>query len=267
MSTSEIFLFIILTSVLGIIVGTTTAHHTNGAKVTRHNHSHEVLLNPGSSSEIYYKGRCTHTGTGTCKLMANGACESTPTSVASNMTTDKGVALYNQGNYTEAIKYYDKALAIQPNNTYPLYYKALALDSLGNHTGALEYYDKVLAMDPHDVATLTNIGLILANQRNYTGAIKCYDKALAIDACDSNALTEKGEALYNLGNYTGATSYHDKAEAALVQHLLGESCKKGLLHAKQLLQQSQSAGAISKNGTCSCSVSVLLPYMVDILAS
>jgi len=32
---------------------------------------------------------------------------------------------------------------------------------------------------------------------------------------------------------------------------LGESCKKGLLHAKQLLQQSQSAGVISQNGTCS----------------
>ena len=40
---------------------------------------------------------------------------------------------------------------------------------------------------------------------------------------------------------------------------MGESCNKGLLHAKHLLHADslchfQSAGAISQNGTCSCSV-------------
>ena len=89
---------------------------------------------------------------------------------------------------------------------------------------------------------------------NYTGAIEYYDKALAIDACSSNALTEKGLALYHLGNYTGAMSYHDKAVAALLQHLLGESRNKGLLHAYRLLHANPYVGAISQNGTCSCSV-------------
>ena len=31
--------------------------------------------------------------------------------------------LYNQGNYTEAIKYFDKVLAIDPNNADAIYYK------------------------------------------------------------------------------------------------------------------------------------------------
>jgi hypothetical protein len=66
--------------------------------------------------------------------------------------------------------------------------------------------------------------------------------------------TDKGIALYNLGNYTGAISYHDKAVAALLQHLLGEICNKGLLHANRLLHANPAVGTISQNGTCSCSV-------------
>ena len=42
-------------------------------------------------------------------------------------------------NDTGAIEYYDKALAIQPNDTYALDNKGLALDNLENHTGAIEY--------------------------------------------------------------------------------------------------------------------------------
>jgi tetratricopeptide (TPR) repeat protein len=32
--------------------------------------------------------------------------------------------------------------------------KGWAFDGLGNYTGAIEYYDKVLAIDPHNVGTL-----------------------------------------------------------------------------------------------------------------
>ncbi|MGC1928382.1 MAG: tetratricopeptide repeat protein [Candidatus Nitrosopolaris sp.] len=32
--------------------------------------------------------------------------------------------------------------------------KGIALYNLGNHTGAIEYYDKALTIDPHDETTL-----------------------------------------------------------------------------------------------------------------
>lgn len=44
---------------------------------------------------------------------------------------NKALALDNLGNHTEAIKYYDKGLAIDPNNVRALTYKANALDELG----------------------------------------------------------------------------------------------------------------------------------------
>jgi tetratricopeptide (TPR) repeat protein len=45
---------------------------------------------------------------------------------------NKGLTLDNLGNYTGALQYYDKALAINPNDANALINKALALKYLGN---------------------------------------------------------------------------------------------------------------------------------------
>ena len=46
---------------------------------------------------------------------------------------EKGIDLvYNQGNYTEAVKYFDNVLSMDPGNVYSLFYKGAALGSLGD---------------------------------------------------------------------------------------------------------------------------------------
>src|SRR5215467_2126576 len=62
----------------------------------------------------------------------------------------KGNTLFYQGNYTQAIQYYDKALAIDPNNKVALANKGNALVQLGNYTQSIQYYDKL----PVDTALL-----------------------------------------------------------------------------------------------------------------
>ena len=54
--------------------------------------------------------------------------------------------------------------------------KGLSLDNLGNYTGAIAYYDKVLAVDPNNVAALSNKGNALGSLGNYTEAIAYFDK-------------------------------------------------------------------------------------------
>jgi len=49
--------------------------------------------------------------------------------------TGKGISLYYLGNYTGAISYYDKVLAIKPNDTKAIEAKAAAIDKLGSHNG------------------------------------------------------------------------------------------------------------------------------------
>jgi tetratricopeptide (TPR) repeat protein len=115
---------------------------------------------------------------------------------------DKGKAFFKLGNYTEAITYYDKALAIDPKDTKALYYKGAALDSLGNLTGAIVYYDKVLAINATDIGALNDKGLSLSRLGKNAEAIVYYDKVLAINATDTRALYNKGLALDRLGNHT-----------------------------------------------------------------
>jgi Tetratricopeptide repeat/PKD domain len=74
-----------------------------------------------------------------------------PSSDATTLNS-KGIALENQGKYAEAITYYDRALAIDPNNKFALSNKGNALDSLGKYAEAITYYDRALAIDPGALA-------------------------------------------------------------------------------------------------------------------
>ena len=55
---------------------------------------------------------------------------------------------------TKLSEYYDKALAIVPNDIDTLYEKGYALDSLGKYKEALSYYDRVLSINPRDSSAL-----------------------------------------------------------------------------------------------------------------
>ena len=77
----------------------------------------------------------------------------------------KAETLAGLGNYTGAIVYYDKALAIDPRDKFALTNKGAALDGLGNHAEAIQYYDKALAIDPHFVLALNGKGWALYKLR------------------------------------------------------------------------------------------------------
>jgi len=94
-----------------------------------------------------------------------------------------------------------------------LYNKALALDDLGRFDEAITYYNKVLAISPNDTDTLSNAGLALDNLGRHAQAITYYDRVLAINPADTDALYNKGLALEGLGLKNNATVYYKKVLA------------------------------------------------------
>jgi tetratricopeptide (TPR) repeat protein len=126
---------------------------------------------------------------------------------------NKGQALDDVGNYTGAILYYNKALAIDPKFEFALYDKGDALNSLGNYTQSIQFLDKALAIDPKDNVALNDVGLDLNSLGNHKDAITYFDKALAIEPKDEIYLNNIGWALDGLGNYKEAITYLDKALA------------------------------------------------------
>jgi tetratricopeptide (TPR) repeat protein len=70
---------------------------------------------------------------------------------------------------------------------------------LGKYNGIIGYFDKVLAIDPNDPVVLNHRGISLINLGNYSGAITYYDKALAIRPNYATALDNKNKILDLLG--------------------------------------------------------------------
>ena len=96
-------------------------------------------------------------------------------------TGNKADALYSQGNYTQAIQYYDRAFAVDPNDTYALNGKGNALDGIGS-----TFY----------------------NQGKYTQSIQYYNKALAINSTDSSALFGKQNAISKIVASASTSGYN-----------------------------------------------------------
>jgi tetratricopeptide (TPR) repeat protein len=141
----------------------------------------------------------------------------------------KGASLLYLGNYTGALVYFDRALAIDPKYVLALTGKGNALNGLGNYTGALVYFDKVLTINPHAPYALNNKGMILDILGNHTGAIVYFDKALRIEPKAIFILESKGTTLDELKNYTGAMVYFDKALAINPKNVLGLDGKAATL--------------------------------------
>jgi tetratricopeptide (TPR) repeat protein len=127
--------------------------------------------------------------------------------------SNKGGALDGLGRHKEAIEWFDKALAIDPDNVKVLGNKGGALDTLGRHEEAIEWFDKALAIDPNDVIALCNKGVSLGHMGRHKEAIEWFDKALAIDPNYVIALCNKGVSLSDLGRYKEAIEWFDKALA------------------------------------------------------
>jgi tetratricopeptide (TPR) repeat protein len=157
-------------------------------------------------------GNATTTGNATT---AGGNATTTEERLTTNDSAlgGKGAALDSLGEYQDALEYYDRALAMDPNNVSALGGKGAALDSLGEYQDALEYYDRALAMDPNNTNIVNNKGGALGNLGRYEEAMEYIDRALAMDPNNTNIVNNKGTALFYLGREEEALEYYDRALA------------------------------------------------------
>ena len=142
---------------------------------------------------------------------------------------------YGQGNYENALEYYEKALKISeeklgadhPNTAATYNNLAVVYDDQGNYEKALKYYEKALkvyeeklgADHPDTAATYNNLAVVYYEQGNYEKALEYYEKALRIreeklgaDHPDTAATYNNLALVYDdQGNYEKALEYYEKA--------------------------------------------------------
>jgi tetratricopeptide (TPR) repeat protein len=125
---------------------------------------------------------------------------------------NKGVTLYKMGKPKEALTCLERALGINPNYADAWYNRGATLYSLNKYDEALNSFNNAVKLNPDDAEAWTNRGLILLHKLGqYDEALKSFNRALEINPDDTLAWRNKGRALYKLDRYKKAIFSYDKA--------------------------------------------------------
>jgi superkiller protein 3 len=89
----------------------------------------------------------------------------------------KGNNTYEKGSYELALKYYEQAIAIDPDYAAAYYNKGVAYDDLKDYCEAIRCYEKALAIDPNYAYAYYNMGIAYGNLGDTQKQIKNYRKA------------------------------------------------------------------------------------------
>ncbi|CAF1283859.1 unnamed protein product [Adineta steineri] len=169
--------------------------------------------------------------------------QTTDESDKSPMYDQLGSIKLNQGEYQEALTYYEKSLAID-QKTLPSYHLNLAhsynnigvvYDNMSDYPKALSYYEKALAIQQQSLPynhpdlgmSYNNIGLVYQSLGDYPKALSSHEKAVAIQQQSlphnhpdlGASYNNIGMVYLDTGEYLKALSSHEKAVAIQQQSL------------------------------------------------
>jgi tetratricopeptide (TPR) repeat protein len=123
----------------------------------------------------------------------------------------KGISLYRSEKIEDAIKCYDEALKIDPQDVYARKNKDIALDILRKFKESIKSYDKALKINPKNAEAWKKKGSTYKNIGRLEEAIKCFDEALKIDPTDARVWNSKGFNLSTLERFEDAIKCYDEA--------------------------------------------------------
>lgn len=149
------------------------------------------------------------------------------------------------GNYSGALGYYDKALAIIPNDTQALQMKAFTLSDLGNYTGALYYYNKIHGVGDERFR-LSEIGDVLFGMDNYTGALSYYMEALDFSPYDEVAIDGKA-AVLSIFNLIKETNDRQNSESGISSNITEKSKTPDLRLGSHLVREAEGYPGLEGN--------------------
>jgi len=128
----------------------------------------------------------------------------------------KANALLNLGRYNESLNILDEAIEAASQNFEKAqiwFEKAHLFAEQGNYNETTEALEKVIELAPQDKDLLINGGVLLsAVLGKYDDALKYYERALQIDPKDGYAWYAKGEALKSLSRTSEANAAFVKAK-------------------------------------------------------
>jgi tetratricopeptide (TPR) repeat protein len=129
---------------------------------------------------------------------------------------NKGVALLGLDRNDQAAEELTKSLETAGDDddcflSNILYNLSTVLFKLERYDESIENLDKILRVIPNSTDALNTKGLVLYNQGNYNASIEMFDKALKIDLNYADVWNNKGNALLQLGKSEEAIKHYERA--------------------------------------------------------
>ncbi|MBF0540923.1 MAG: tetratricopeptide repeat protein [Nitrospirae bacterium] len=113
---------------------------------------------------------------------------------------EKGLSLYNNGNYEDAINHFNKIIKVNPQYSDAYYNRGNSYYCLGNYQHAINDYNKAIELKPQNVESYYSRGLSYQKSGNYTQAKKDYNKAIEINPQKDVDYFFQGNSYHELGN-------------------------------------------------------------------
>jgi tetratricopeptide (TPR) repeat protein len=130
---------------------------------------------------------------------------------------EHGNRLAKDGMYSDAVEAYNQSLKIDAMNSKVLTYRGVALQHLGDNVAAMRDFDQALSINPNESAAWQGRSASYIDLGQYHQAIKSADKAIDLSRADDekkeNAYLLKGFSLNRLEQYEDALLAFDNAIA------------------------------------------------------
>jgi len=107
----------------------------------------------------------------------------------------------------KAIRFFDKALALDPADFAAARHLGLAFSNLGREKRAMAWFTRAISLNPRDYDALRQSGVSLSKLGKDREAIEWYKKALAVNEKDYDAMRQLGVSLAMLGKYEAACTW------------------------------------------------------------
>jgi superkiller protein 3 len=127
----------------------------------------------------------------------------------------KGMVLYRQNKPAEALKAFEKALALDSRNATAKYYRGAIFDKLNQPDQSIAAYKETVAMDPGYAAAWFDLGVMYYNRGDYPNATSAYKEAIRIDPDFYQAHANLASTYRQLERFADANAEYKLAEVGI----------------------------------------------------
>jgi protein O-GlcNAc transferase len=123
----------------------------------------------------------------------------------------RGISFHLSSQIDEAVKWYQRALDLNPRNTTALTNMGSALQAIEKLDEAVTNYQKAITIQPDRADTHSHLGVALQKQGKLEEAVTSYQKAISIKPDYAGAYSNLGAALKDQGKFEEAITSYEKA--------------------------------------------------------